>query len=437
MLFGVIVSPVVVFATGMYHYLSLIVSLALLGVFPLFVRQKFGFILGQYPGKTSKHKPAAMVSGKRNSKLYSLQREIGTQCTECGACRKTCTLLNQYGAPKSIANFDFSLPEKQSIAYECSLCGLCTAVCPKKLDPSRLFLEVRRRCVEDGNLDTSAYRKILAYEKLGRSPLFSWYGLPEGCDTIFFPGCTLPGTRPAVTTELYRQLQKIIPTVGLVLDCCSKPSHDLGREEYFSCLFSEMNSYFTAWGITTVLTACPSCTKIFRRCGNGLDVRTVYDFIHTHTRYEEKRNAAPVSRQTITVHDPCPLRNDLPTRQAVRAMLADQGHIMVEMEHRGERTLCCGEGGMVGAINPGRAKEWAVLCNKEAEGRQIVSYCAGCTGFLNRVAPSVHVADLLFRPVTDLSGNLKIARAPFTYWNRLRFKRRMKSETRLRIADPK
>lgn len=393
------------------------------------------FITGRYRRRTSRHN-RAMVSGNSNSILSSLQCEIGTQCTECGACRKTCTLLKQYGTPRSIAAFDFSSSQKQAIAYECSLCGLCAAVCPEKLDPARLFLEVRRLCVENGNFDTSAYRKILAYEKLGRSALFSWYGLPQGCETIFFPGCTLPGTRPAVTTELYRQLQKIIPTVGLVLDCCSKPSHDLGRAEYFDTIFNEMNNYLTDKGITTVLTACPSCTKIFRQCGHGLEVRTVYEFIHTHTRNEEKHNAAPVTGKTLTVHDPCPLRNDLPTQQAVRAMLADQGYNMVEMKHRGERTLCCGEGGMVGSINPERAKEWAVFCSKEAEDLQIVSYCAGCTGFLNRVVPSVHIADILFRPDNDLGGNLKIARAPFTYWNRLRFKRRMKSEIRLGLTAP-
>lgn len=198
-----------------------------------------------------------------DSILASLKREIGTKCTECGACRKACAFLAQYGSPKSIAaNFDFSSSQSQAIAYECNLCGLCTAVCPEKLDPSRLFLEVRSRCVADGNLDTSAYRNILAYEKLGHSSLFSWYGLLEWCDTVFFPGCTLPGTRPTVTTELYRQLQEIISTVGLVLDCCSKPSHDLGRTEYFHGIFDEMNSYLTDQGIRTVLTACPSCTKL-------------------------------------------------------------------------------------------------------------------------------------------------------------------------------
>lgn len=357
----------------------------------------------------------------------TLQREIGVRCTECGACLKTCAFLTQYGTPKSItAHFDFTSSRDQAIAYECSLCGLCTAVCPEKLDPARLFLEIRRRCVENGNLDLSVYRKILAYEKLGGSPLFSWDGVPQGCETIFFPGCTLPGTRPAVTTELYRQLQQIIPTVGLVLNCCAKPSHDLGRTEYFHRLFNEINSSLAGRGISTVLTACPSCTKIFRQYGHGLAVQTVYEFIHD----KGLTTAGPGTGKTVTVHDPCTLRDDVPMQQAVRAMLADMGHTLVEMKHREKNTLCCGEGGMVEAVKPEWAGKWTAIRGEEAGGRPIVTCCAGCTGYLNRVVPTVHIADLLYRPEDAFNGNLQIARPPFTYWNRLRFKQRMKSDFR-------
>jgi hypothetical protein len=58
----------------------------------------------------------------------------------------------------------------------------------------------------------------------------------------------------------------------------------------------------------------------------------------------------------------------------------------------------------------------------------MVAYCAGCTGFLNRVSPAIHIADLLYRPEAALNGKLKVARAPFTYWNRLMLKRRLRQE---------
>jgi len=402
---------------------GLLASLALLGIFPLAVRRGLGFVRKRQRPHPTDPNAAGMIPA--DSPLASRQREIAEQCTECGACQKGCAFLTLYGTPKSIASGnDFSSSWSQAIAYECSLCGLCTAVCPEKIDPAALFLEVRRRCAADGNLDESLYRTILGYEKKGYSPFFSWYGLPEGCDTIFFPGCALPGTRPAVTADLFRRIREIIPSVGLVLDCCTKPSHDLGRTQHFQALFGEMHAYLTEQGIRNVVTACPNCTKIFRQYGLGMNVRTVYDLLHTGSMV----NAAPVRGNTVTVHDPCPLRDDPSTHKAVRAMLTDMGYTVAEMRHRGKRTLCCGEGGTVGAVNRELAGQWAALRRSEAGRRQIVTYCAGCTGYLNRVAPTVHIADLLYR--SGSGGNIKVARAPLTYWNRLRLKRAMRREIR-------
>lgn len=404
---------------------GLLASLALLGIFPLTVRRGLGFVRNRYRPQPAVPNAADMTPA--DSPLAFRQREIGEHCTECGACQRGCAFLTRYGTPKSIVTqHDFSSSRSQAIAYECSLCGLCTAVCPEKLDPAALFLEVRRRCAADGNLDESVYRTILGYEKKGYSPLFSWYGLPDGCDTIFFPGCALPGTRPAVTADLYRRIREIIPSVGLVLDCCTKPSHDLGRTERFQTLFGEMHAYLINRGIRNVVTACPNCTKIFRQYGLGMTVRTVYDLLHAGS----KPNGAPVRGAAVTVHDPCPLRDDSTTQRAVRAMLTDMGYNVAEMKHRGKRTVCCGEGGTVGAVNRQLAGQWGALRRRESGGRRIVTYCAGCTGYLNRVVPTVHIADLLYQSGSDGVGKIKVARAPLTYWNRLRLKRAMRREIR-------
>jgi len=72
--------------------------------------------------------------------LIPFLQDIVQCCTECGDCLESCAFLAHYGTPKTIvATFDFNLPAHQAIAYECSLCGLCTAVCPEQLDPMRLF----------------------------------------------------------------------------------------------------------------------------------------------------------------------------------------------------------------------------------------------------------------------------------------------------------
>lgn len=261
-------------------------------------------------------------------------QEIKERCTECGACRKYCAFLSRYGTPKRIADhLHFSLSHHPSIAYECSLCGLCSAICPEDLDPASLFLGIRRRFVEDGHFDETPYRAILGYEKRGVSPLFSWYGLPEGCDTVFFPGCTLPGTRPAVTMKLYRQLKETIPALGFVLDCCTKPSHNLGRTGPFHAAFGEMHLYLIKHGIRTVLTACPNCTRIFRQYGSGLTVRTVYEILH------DIAYAIPAhsTGTALTIHDPCALRADLNTHSAIRGLLAQRGYTVTEMKHSGKK----------------------------------------------------------------------------------------------------
>ena len=307
------------------------------------------------------------------------------------------------------------------MAYECSLCGLCAAVCPEGLDPCALFLEIRRHDVASGTFDARPYRSILNYDTLGRSRLFSRYDLPEGCDTVFFPGCALPGTRPAVTWQLYRQLRRHVPSLGIVLTCCAKPSHDLGRTDDFRAAFERVLARFAAGGVKTVLTACPNCTRMFRQYGRGLSVLTVYEILDRHGVTE---TVAPGGGE-ISVHDPCPLRDHPEAHSAVRGLLTGLGYTQVEMPHRKKTTLCCGEGGAAGCTQPRNSRGWAELRRQESEGRPLVTYCAGCVHFLNQVTPTVHILDLIFRGSGRPDKGFTVSKGPLTYLNRLLLKLRL------------
>jgi hypothetical protein len=81
------------------------------------------------------------------------------------------------------------------------------------------------------------------------SKTYSYYGLPEGWDTVFFPGCSLSGTRSDKVIRVFEELKKTISTLGIVLDCCAKPSHDLSRVEYFNAMFQEMKEYLIDHGV--------------------------------------------------------------------------------------------------------------------------------------------------------------------------------------------
>jgi len=354
--------------------------------------------------------------------LAALLAEEAGGCTGCGVCVAECGFLKTYGTPGAIAlSYAPEDPRKNVVCFECSLCGLCSAVCPEGLDPKALFLEMRRQAVEGGHGNFAEHKGLLGYERTGVSRRFSWYGLPQGCDTIFFPGCALPGTRPAATFQVYQKLRQGISDLGLVLDCCTKPSHDLGRQQFFLETFGEMVAWLEEAGIKRVLVACPNCYKVFSEYAPQFRTETVYQSLaELPEDAAAQLAAAPLAGAPVTVHDPCVIRNAPGPQDAVRKLLRAAGSSVEEMPHTRATALCCGEGGSAGALAPDLADGWGERRSAEAAGRRVVTYCAGCANHLGKKGVQVsHLLDLV-------CGTPKPASGPITYLNRLRLKSRFK-----------
>ncbi|NVN98085.1 MAG: VTT domain-containing protein [Geobacteraceae bacterium] len=344
-----------------------------------------------------------------------LADEIGG-CSGCGVCIKECGFLRLHGSPRELCRaYDPEDLKKNAVCFECSLCGLCNAVCPEKLNPQGLFLEMRREAVERGHGNFPEHKGLISYEKTGTSRRFSWYGLPNGCTTIFFPGCALPGTRPAATMEVYNKLKEAIPALGLVMDCCTKPSHDLGRQEYFLKMFGEMVDWLETGGVKRVLVACPNCYKVFSEYAPQFRTETVYETLADILPEQTQKNNSPPA----TIHDPCVVRANAAPQAAVRDLLAKAGQLIEEMPHTGQTALCCGEGGTVGALAPDLADGWGERRAAEAAGRRVITYCAGCANHLGKRLQVSHLLDVIFNTPKPSSG-------PITYLNRLRLKSRFK-----------
>ncbi len=350
--------------------------------------------------------------------LEELQR-VSDACIECDLCRQECAFLRKYGKPKGIADrYDLSKKEDQGMPFECSLCGLCAAVCPVGVDPSGLFLEMRRETVRQGSGAFPEHGVLIDYEQHGTSRRYSYYALPETCDTVFFPGCTLSGTRSDKVTLAYQRLKEHIPSLGIVLDCCTKPSHDLGQEDHFIAMFGEMRDYLVEHGITRVIVACPNCYRMFAQYGTGLSTKTVYEIFAA-----SDTNGGGRAAGTVTVHDPCAVRFDEEIHRSVRALIRNTGYSVEEMGHTGRQTLCCGEGGAVDFLAPDLAGKWAQLRQDETDHRKIVTYCAGCASRLGAVVPTVHILDILWEAENAEPARAKVTKPPLTYWKRLRLKR--------------
>jgi uncharacterized membrane protein YdjX (TVP38/TMEM64 family)/Fe-S oxidoreductase len=365
-----------------------------------------------------------------SSSLWKELETVSQKCVNCKLCQKECEFLRRYGKPKEIADsYDPVDKKHQAMPFECSLCRLCAAVCPVKIDPSDMFLEMRREAVRQGNGDYPEHTGILGYEKRGTSKRYTYYALPDGCDTVFFPGCTLSGTRPDKVIKLYEHMKKTIPSLGIVLDCCTKPSHDLGRNNYFNSMFREMKDFLTDNGIRNILVACPNCYKVIRKYGDKLSVKTVYELI-AETGLPETEKAEGV----IAIHDPCALRVEESVHSAVRKIATSKNLIIEEMPHARGKTLCCGEGGSVGFLSPDLAGNWGLLRKKETNGNRILTYCAGCANYLNSITPTSHIVDLIFEPEVTLAGREKVAKAPITYMNRLKLKKHFQKSVRASVT---
>ena len=357
--------------------------------------------------------------GTTLSKIY---KTISEECVECGLCAKECSFLREYGSPKRIAEaFDFSGKKYQDMAYACNLCNLCTAICPKGLDPAAMFLEMRREAVHRGMEDHPEHKGVLGYERRGTSKRYSWYGLPENCDTVFFPGCTLSGTRPQKTLAFYQYLTQHIPSAGIVLDCCTKPSHDLGRQHYFQTMFDEMKTFLLKSGVKKILVACPNCYKVFKQYAGEMTVTTAYEFMAN-----DGIGSRAQTGETVTVHDPCVLRFEEAIQLAVRQLLTKQGLTVREMRHNRKKTLCCGEGGSADCMAPSFSDNWGKLRKKEVNGNRTFTYCAGCANKLQPLMPTSHLMDLMFEPEKALAGKARVSKPPMTYLNRLWLKHRLK-----------
>jgi uncharacterized membrane protein YdjX (TVP38/TMEM64 family)/Fe-S oxidoreductase len=345
-------------------------------------------------------------------------------CARCNLCVRDCSFLQQYGNPGDIARQVLEGTLDKEIAFQCSLCGLCAATCPKGLNPAGIFLHMRQRVYEENQKVFAGHKRIMAYEQRGLSPRFSLYTIPQDCTQVFWPGCALAGTRAKRTLQVYAWLKTRIPNLGIVLDCCAKPSHDLGRKAFFQSNFSSQEQFLEQHGVRGVITACPNCHRIFETYAQKLAVHSAYDLM-AETWPEDR-----ILSGTVTIHDPCSTRNNQTLHASVRQLVEKTGLEIREMSHQRETTICCGQGGTVYPVSSQLALNWRDKRKTEAHNRKVITYCAGCCEFLGKSMETSHVLDLLFEPQKTTNNKVKSTVSPWTYVSRLWLKSRLARSNR-------
>ena len=334
-------------------------------------------------------------------------REAGRclQC-QCLECVKVCAYLKHFGGyPKKYAreiynNDSIVMGSRQAnkLINSCSLCGLCEAVCPEDFAMQKLCIEARKDMVQKGKMPPSAHEFALLDMAFSNSEQFAMARHEPGhkaSASVFFPGCQLSASAPAMVKRAYAHLRQIIPGgVGLMLGCCNAPASWAGQEDRFQTEFSRLCDQWITLGRPNVILACSTCYQIFQTYLPEAKIRTLWQVLDEKGLPGDlsvKHGAVP-----LTVHDPCTTRHEPEVQQSVRNLLRRLGQPYEELELGRNHTECCGFGGLMQNANPDLAKTVVQRLSGQSPA-DYLTYCAGCRDNLAASGKrAVYILDLIF-----------------------------------------
>lgn len=323
------------------------------------------------------------------------------------------------------------------VAYSCSLCGLCAAVCPVSLDLRKLFSAAREDAVETKTVDINEYRYLFPDRPINILSVYReltgvhYDDLPvnQAGSAAFFPGCTMLTYNPELIKEIFGHLQSQYKDLSLITDCCGATLEQLGLKSRGESYVSTLREKLIDLGVKSLILACPHCYNellpVLKE--SGIQPVTIYDALednavisqpsggkkvrgHTSSISSNYERLGGMSPLKVTVHDSCPDRSQGIFAGQVRKALTQKGFELVEMEHNRELTICCGSGGQVSHCNPELAGELLHIRLREAQdsGAQILAgYCQTCVlNFAKESSPVkiLHSLNLLLDFDQDFVG---------------------------------
>ncbi|MEW6667059.1 MAG: (Fe-S)-binding protein [Thermodesulfobacteriota bacterium] len=323
-------------------------------------------------------------------------RHFAENCTECGTCVENCEFLTHLGvSPLELAErfMDETHEGDPKIAYSCSLCGLCQEFCPENLHVGRMCMEMREELVKKGKGPLKAHGFVIKNQAYATSDSFFTALPPSGqekCKRVFFPGCSLSGYSPSLVLACYDHLIEGLPGTGILLGCCGKQTLCLGDKPGFEKVMHQTIGAIKTMGASEIIVACPECYSTFKEFGTDLSLTFVSETL-LQAGLPERRGSGEI----FSLHDSCATRSEKGLQESVRTLIRNLGFEIEEMEYAGEKTRCCGMGGMIAFANPRLAGRFTKLRAEEAR-HDLLTYCASCREALAGFRPALHILDLVF-----------------------------------------
>ena len=276
----------------------------------------------------------------------------------------------------------------------CALCGQCTVVCPKGIDMARVCKSARENMVSTDKMPLAPHEFALMDMLFSNGEAFLCRRQPgyDKCRYVFFPGCQSSAIAPATVRAAYEDLcARLEGGVALMLGCCGAICDWAGRYEMYGQQFEFIENELAKLGYSTVIAACPSCKKELSGHEN-IEIVGIWDVLQEIGLPKE----AKILERCAALHDSCGARGDAETQRSVRDILKKLGVSIFETEYSGDRSPCCGYGGLTSYTNRELAHELAEKCLERSDA-PYVSYCMACRDrFARKGRESRHILELVY-----------------------------------------
>ncbi len=256
-------------------------------------------------------------------------------CSRCGVCLDPCQLQRDAGI-NTVQGVYFLRDRRYNmlsaeVADNCLMCGRCSERCPVGVDINSLRLNSRYT--------------------FHNSPSFRRYDYLRGVDTSqgegkvgYFAGC-MTLLSPRILQAMERIFEAADEQVwwadrnGGV--CCGRPLKLTGEVDAAREMMRHNTQLFQKYEITTLVTSCPICLKVFREDYNLQDIEVLHHSEYIQRLLAEGRLKVTPTAEAYTYHDPCELGRGCGIYDEPRAVVKSVATLLEPSETR-NMALCCG-----------------------------------------------------------------------------------------------